>query len=59
LFFYIDLDRLGEISLKDETKKELKTVITAYYDEYSGVVLKSRRFLEQLERMNLPNSDGS
>ncbi|MED1602463.1 DNA repair protein RecO [Alkalihalophilus marmarensis] len=51
LFYYIDLSRLGQISLKDETKKELKLIISAYYDEYSGVTLRSKRFLDQLERM--------
>ncbi len=51
LFYYFDLNRLGSISLKPETKQELKTVISAYYDEYSGLRLKSKRFLEQLERM--------
>ncbi|WP_227934938.1 DNA repair protein RecO [Alkalihalobacillus deserti] len=52
LFYYFDLQRLGEISLKKETKKELQIIISAYYDEYSGLRLKSRRFLEQMERMN-------
>jgi DNA repair protein RecO (recombination protein O) len=51
LFYYIDLNRLGQISLKDETKKEIKLIISTYYDEYSGVTLRSKRFLEQLERM--------
>lgn len=51
LFYYFDLERLGQISLKPETKQELKKIISAYYDEYSGVRLKSKRFLEQLERM--------
>jgi DNA repair protein RecO (recombination protein O) len=51
LFFYIDLHRLGQISLKKETKQELKEVLAAYYDEYSGLRLKSKRFLEQMERM--------
>ncbi len=53
LFYEMDLYRLGEISLKKETKQQLKDIIRAYYDEYSGVTLKSRRFLDQLERMDL------
>ncbi len=52
LFYYLDLERLGQISLKQETKQELKEIISAYYDEYSGLRLKSKRFLEQLERMD-------
>ena len=49
LFYYIDLHRLGKISVKEETKKELKTVISSLYDEYSGLTLKSKRFLNQLD----------
>ncbi|WP_157796474.1 DNA repair protein RecO [Bacillus sp. FJAT-45037] len=51
LFYYMDMNRLGQISLKDETKRELKLIIQSYYDEYSGLTLKSKRFLEQLEKM--------
>lgn len=52
LFYYFDLSRLGSISIKDTTKQELKKVIHMYYEEYSGLYLKSKRFLEQLDRMN-------
>lgn len=50
LFYFFDLDRLGSIQVKDATKKELRTAISMYYDEYSGLFLKSRRFLEQMDR---------
>lgn len=29
----------------------LKRVIQTYYDEYSGIYLKSRRFMEQMDNM--------
>ncbi|RFU65744.1 DNA repair protein RecO [Peribacillus glennii] len=51
LFYYFDLARLGNISVKPETKKELQRVIDAYYDEYSGLQLKSKKFLKQLDKM--------
>lgn len=51
LFYYIDLERLGKISVRDETKKELYRVISAYYDEYSGLMLKTKRFLNQLDEL--------
>lgn len=44
LFYYIDLKRLGSISVKPETKKQLKFVIDQYYEEYSGLFLKTKRF---------------
>lgn len=50
LFYFFDLDRLGSIDVKESTKKELRSAISMYYDEYAGLFLKSRRFLEQMER---------
>lgn len=51
LFHFFDLNRLGNISVKPETKKELKRAINMYYDEYSGLRLKSRRFLDQMDSL--------
>ncbi|MCL6585362.1 MAG: DNA repair protein RecO [Anoxybacillus sp.] len=51
LFYYFDLSRLGKISVKEETKKELNRIISAYYDEYSGLSLKTKRFLTQIEQL--------
>ncbi len=49
LFYYFDLSRLGNISVKEETKAELKKIINAYYDEYSGLHLKTKKFLQSME----------
>ncbi|EIJ78911.1 DNA repair protein RecO [Bacillus methanolicus PB1] len=51
LFYYFDISRLGNISVKPETKVELKKVISAYYDEYSGLQLKTKKFLHQIDKM--------
>jgi DNA repair protein RecO (recombination protein O) len=51
LFQYFDLRRLGKISVKDETKSEIEGALTAYYDQFSGIHLKSKRFLKQLKNM--------
>lgn len=50
LFYYFDLSRLGSISVKEETKAELKLVITAYYEEYSGLYLKTKKFLNAMDK---------
>ncbi|OCA91145.1 DNA repair protein RecO [Bacillus sp. FJAT-27225] len=49
LFYHFDLNRLGNISVKKETKDELKKIISAYYDEYSGLSLKSKKFLKSMD----------
>ncbi|MEH7108642.1 MULTISPECIES: DNA repair protein RecO [Bacillaceae] len=48
LFYYFDLSRLGNISVKEETKEELKKVISTYYEEYSGLHLKTKKFLDSM-----------
>jgi DNA repair protein RecO (recombination protein O) len=50
LFYYFDLSRLGNISVKAETKAELKNVINAYYEEYSGLHLKTKKFLNSMDQ---------
>ncbi|WP_066294644.1 DNA repair protein RecO [Bacillus sp. FJAT-29937] len=50
LFYFFDLSRLGNISVKPETKAELKKVINAYYEEYSGLNLKTKKFLNQMAK---------
>lgn len=51
VFYYIDLKRLGNISIKEETKNDLRKVIDSYYEEYSGLNLKSKRFLKQMDKL--------
>ncbi|MFK9091422.1 DNA repair protein RecO [Bacillus salipaludis] len=50
LFYYFDLSRLGNITVKNETKEELKKIITAYYEEYSGLHLKTKKFLNSMDQ---------
>lgn len=52
LFKRMDVARLGKIDLKPETIVELKKVLSAYYDAYSGLNLKSKRFIDQIEKID-------
>ncbi|BAH43045.1 MULTISPECIES: DNA repair protein RecO [Bacillales] len=51
LFQVFDLERLGDIEVKPATRNQLKHVLRSFMDEYLDLRLKSRSFLEQLERM--------
>ncbi|MDM5199753.1 DNA repair protein RecO [Fictibacillus enclensis] len=50
LFYHFDLNRLGNISLKKQTKDQIRFVLTTYIDENSGMVFKSKKFLNQLNK---------
>lgn len=57
LFQQLNPTRIGHISVKEETKKELKEVLEMYYQEFVGVYLKSKRFLDQMEQFSDGNID--
>ncbi|SDC31506.1 DNA repair protein RecO [Shouchella lonarensis] len=48
--YYVDLNKIGTISISASTKKRLRTMLHMYYDEYVGIHLKTRGFITQLER---------
>jgi DNA repair protein RecO (recombination protein O) len=53
LFQRIDLRRLGTIEVKAETLKQLKMVMRAFMDHFIDIRLKSRSFLDQMDKYEL------
>ncbi|SDW14034.1 DNA replication and repair protein RecO [Marininema mesophilum] len=43
-------DRLGQVQVREETQLQLERVMRCFSDEYTGLKLKSRIFLDQLKR---------
>lgn len=50
LFKHIPIARIGHVSLKRETIKEIESLITIYYEQNAGLKLRARRFIDQLSR---------
>lgn len=51
MFFYVDVSKITKLELSSEIKKELNEFITDYYDQYSGLYLKSKNFLKNLSKI--------
>lgn len=49
-FFTVPIEQVGSLDLKKPTKQFMKKIVRTIYDEQVGVRLKSRSFLDQLER---------
>ncbi|UOQ46448.1 DNA repair protein RecO [Halobacillus salinarum] len=49
LLLHMDVKRIGQISIKPENKKLLRQLLDQYYDQYGGYLLKSKKFLNQLD----------
>ncbi|MFY0545082.1 DNA repair protein RecO [Brevibacillus sp. H7] len=53
LFQLFDLERLGDIEVKPATRSQLKHVLRSFMDQHLDLRLKSRSFLDQIERMTM------
>ncbi|BBH21271.1 DNA repair protein RecO [Paenibacillus baekrokdamisoli] len=53
LFRRMDLRRLGAIQVKDETKKQLKQALRLLMDTHIGITLKSRSFIDQMDKFSI------
>ena len=51
MFYYVDISKISKLEIGDNIKTELSNFINDYYDRYSGIYLKSREFLQNLERI--------
>jgi DNA repair protein RecO (recombination protein O) len=55
---HIHMPQLGNINVKEETKRQLRRVLYAFLEDCTGLYLKSRRFLDQLEQLYLGPASG-
>ncbi|QCR32920.1 DNA repair protein RecO [Lysinibacillus sp. SGAir0095] len=53
MFYNVPIDQIGKLELKKGTKQFIKKIVTTIYEEQTGIRLKSRSFIEQLERTPL------
>lgn len=51
LFQHVGIEQVGDISVKPKNSKLLRQIMDAYYDQYGGYYLKSRRFINQLDEL--------
>lgn len=51
MFYYVDINKINKLDISDNIKKELNRFIDDYYDRYSGLYLKSKVFLKNLQNI--------
>lgn len=53
MFYMMPIEQLGSLTLKKETKRFIKNIVSTIYEEQTGMRFKSKKFIEQLERTPL------
>lgn len=51
MFYLVDISKLSKLDVKDDVRRELNQFIEAYYDQYTGLYLKSKKFLKNLKKI--------
>lgn len=49
MLYYVDIKKISKINIKDQIKKEIDNYINEYYDKYSGLYIKSKKFLKNIK----------
>ena len=48
MFYYVDIKSITSLDIKESTIKSINDILTSYYDDYTGLYLKSKKFLQEL-----------
>lgn len=51
LFYYVDILKISKLEVSETSKKEINEFLDMYYDRYTGLYLKSKSFLKNLEKV--------
>lgn len=52
MFYYVDISKITKLEISDNVKKEINNFIDDYYDRYSGLYLKSKDFINSLNKIS-------
>ena len=51
LLEYVDISKISKLDVSDVVKKEINNFLDDYYDRYTGLYLKSKKFLKTLDNL--------
>ena len=51
MFCYVDISKISKLEISDKVKLEINTFLEDYYDKYTGLYLKTKDFLKNLNRI--------
>ena len=50
MLYYVDINKISKIDINDNVKREIDEFIDEYYDKYTGLYLKSKKFLKNIKK---------
>lgn len=53
MFFYVDIAKIEKLSIQEQTKKEINQFLDEYYEQYTGLYLKSKSFIKNINKVTV------
>lgn len=50
LYYYVDIDSVSDLKISDEVVESINSILTDYYDRFTGLYLKSKKFLKEVAK---------
>ncbi len=51
MFYYVDIDKITKLEVGEQTKKEIDDFLDDYYTRYTGLYLKSKKLLQNVQQL--------
>lgn len=51
MFYYVDIAKISKLDISPNIKKEINDFLDKYYDKYTGLYLRSKSFLKNLNKI--------
>jgi DNA repair protein RecO (recombination protein O) len=51
MFYYVDISKISQLDISISVKKEINDFLDSYYDKYTGLYLKNKAFLKNLNKL--------
>ena len=53
MFYYVDISKISELKIGDKAKNEINMFLDDYYDRYTGLYLKGKKFIKDLQKIGI------
>lgn len=53
MFYYVDISKISKLDISAQSKLEINQFLDDYYDRYTGLYLKSKKFIKNLQKLTV------
>lgn len=53
MYYYVDISKITKLEVSKEAKNEINNFLNEYYDRYTGLYLKSKNFINNLNKLTI------